>query len=358
MNWSDERYVRLYTRDTPDWLFWSWQSRALLPLLMRKVDRAGVLDLGRCGNRGLAVAVGLPVEVADAGLAGLLEDGCVSLVDSVLVIRNFIEAQESAQTDAQRQRERRARHRVEAERGVTQRDNPSQNVTGGHAASQIVTGGHAASRDVTPAVPAVPAVPEEPLSAGADAAAGTTDRPTDKTPARQEPHARKATKTMRKKPVEDPAVMKQRREDADQFIARYRALWQSPDAAMTTPQFFTWTSLWKKHGGPKLLACLEQVGTDESGRAYWTLGRCCTNALLDVGGRARGNGPGRRHHPDDNEPRPPYLRPFQDPTPEEKAAMRKLSDEIEAQNVARHEAMLARQAARRQAAESAEKAPV
>ena len=43
MDWANERYVRLYTRDTVTWKMWPWEARAIFPLLMRKVDRAGVL---------------------------------------------------------------------------------------------------------------------------------------------------------------------------------------------------------------------------------------------------------------------------------------------------------------------------
>lgn len=44
MNWSDERYVKLYERDT---LTWPWQAKCVFALLLRKVDRSGVLDTGR-----------------------------------------------------------------------------------------------------------------------------------------------------------------------------------------------------------------------------------------------------------------------------------------------------------------------
>lgn len=51
MNWSDERYVRLFTRDTVTWLRWSFETRAIFCLMLRKVDRSGVLETGRAyGN--------------------------------------------------------------------------------------------------------------------------------------------------------------------------------------------------------------------------------------------------------------------------------------------------------------------
>jgi hypothetical protein len=50
MRWPDESYVKLYTRDTPTWRAMAWQARALLPLLMRKVDKAGLMECGSLGR--------------------------------------------------------------------------------------------------------------------------------------------------------------------------------------------------------------------------------------------------------------------------------------------------------------------
>lgn len=112
MRWEDERYVRVYTRDTPDWMVWPWQSRALLPLLMRKLDRQGVIELGKHGVTALAAAVALPVEVVEAGLAGLLTDGCVIRNGSRLVMRNFIRGQEAVASAKLRQKTWRDREKI------------------------------------------------------------------------------------------------------------------------------------------------------------------------------------------------------------------------------------------------------
>lgn len=142
MRWEDERYVRLYTRDTVDWEMLPWQSRALFPLLLRKVDRAGIIQLGKHGTRGLSSVVGLPVEVTEPGLAGLLDDGSAELHGDALVIKNFIEAQEATASDSKRAREYRERHR----NGITNRDNDvtdcDATVTGNHDASRAVTTRH------------------------------------------------------------------------------------------------------------------------------------------------------------------------------------------------------------------------
>jgi hypothetical protein len=126
MRYEDERYVRLYTRDTTTWLLLPWQGRALLPLILRKVDRAGIMDLGEDGTEALAAHVGLPIDVVEVGLEALLRRGVLVLrQDGLLVWPRFIEAQEARQSDRARARAARERARDMAsaiERGVTDRD--------------------------------------------------------------------------------------------------------------------------------------------------------------------------------------------------------------------------------------------
>lgn len=159
MRWEDERYVRLYTRNTVEWEMLPWESRCLWPLILRAVDRAGLLDLGKHGAKGLAALVKVPADFAETGLKGLLDDGCAELRGTVIVIPNFIEAQEATQSDAQRKRESRERARALANsEPVTNRDHESQNVTDGHENGQKVTNGHNLSQAVTSghSVPSLP----------------------------------------------------------------------------------------------------------------------------------------------------------------------------------------------------------
>jgi hypothetical protein len=144
MDWSNEPYVRVYTRDTKTWLKLRWEGQTLLMMLFRKVDRAGVLDDIDDPVDDLTLMTGLPVEVVEVGLRRLLEMEVVAINDGQLVIPNYIEAQESSKTDRQRQRECRERRRARAlvtkrDHGVTERDKKSQPVTGGHELSQPVT---------------------------------------------------------------------------------------------------------------------------------------------------------------------------------------------------------------------------
>ena len=114
VRWEDERYVRFYTRNTPEWLAMSWHARALFGLLMREVDRAGILKVGKLGLRGVAVAVTAPYVEIESPLKELLSDGCVRFDETagLVMLPNYIEAQESSQSDAARKRASRERARA------------------------------------------------------------------------------------------------------------------------------------------------------------------------------------------------------------------------------------------------------
>jgi len=156
VNWSDERYVRVYTRDTPEWLALSFTAQGLFLLLLRKVDRSGVLPLGKLGRRAVAVVVNHPGEWPrlEPALNELAADGCIEIHGSVLVIPNFIAAQESVMSGAQRSREWRERGREERKAAALRGDAPSRPGDG------TSTGGDAASRSVTPCDPSLPSLAE------------------------------------------------------------------------------------------------------------------------------------------------------------------------------------------------------
>lgn len=143
MDWANERYARVYTRDTTTWKLLTWEARALLVLLLRKVDRMGVLEVGLDGHLGVAAHVEMPPEVVEAALYQLLARGVVVETDGAYVLPNFLEAQEAVQTEAHRSREYRARKR-DAALNVTKRDGVVTN------RDETVTVRHMASRSVTP----------------------------------------------------------------------------------------------------------------------------------------------------------------------------------------------------------------
>jgi hypothetical protein len=162
MRWDDEPYVRLYKRETPEWCLLSWQARALFYELLKRVDMAGLLMVGKSGIRGLAGLVRMPLDVVQGALYGedgLLADGCVVEVEGGYIIPNYVEAQQAKQSDRVRKAEQRARDRAAKLDEANAKAAESRDVTSGHALSAQAhepdTGGHpvtnrdTASRSVT-----------------------------------------------------------------------------------------------------------------------------------------------------------------------------------------------------------------
>lgn len=162
-DYGDERYVRLLTRDTPGWLGMPWQGRALLPLLLRKLDRSGVLEVGDEDlGEIIAAMVHVPSEVVSVGLAALLKRETIRVANGVLVAPNYLAIQETPKSDKERARESRERRRANAVdvtklRTVTP---PSRNVTIGHETSpdRDVSSLHTVPPVPGHTVPPVPAV--------------------------------------------------------------------------------------------------------------------------------------------------------------------------------------------------------
>lgn len=154
MNYQDERYVRVYTRDSLTWVSWSWETRAVFVLLLRKVDRAGVLDTGSMPKaKAVSLLVGVPQEVAEVAVKQLIDDGTATETPTAIVFPRFLDAQECKQSDAHRQRESRLNRRTKAvsERiHETDGHTVSHGVTDGHTVSPTVTDGHTVSQQVTP----------------------------------------------------------------------------------------------------------------------------------------------------------------------------------------------------------------
>lgn len=118
MHFEDERFVKIYTRDTVTWKLLGWEGRCVLVMLLRKVDRAGCLDVPPEGMEGLCLLLDLPEDITDRGLSACLRRGCVVHTGTVLTIPRFSAGQESRQSDKLRQQESRAKRRDCAMRGV------------------------------------------------------------------------------------------------------------------------------------------------------------------------------------------------------------------------------------------------
>jgi hypothetical protein len=115
VDWSNERYVRIYTRDTKTWKLLGWEGQAVLCLLARRFDRSGLLDDVRSGEDvALMIGGGFPEEIASIGLDKILKHDVMVLTAGGLLWPNFMEAQESSKSNTQRQREFRDKRRAEA----------------------------------------------------------------------------------------------------------------------------------------------------------------------------------------------------------------------------------------------------
>lgn len=158
MNYEDERYARLYVRDTVTWKRWDWRARFVFMSMLRKADRAGVIDVGGEAEDGLAVILEMPVDIVRDGMHQLEASGTVRRAPTSFVMPNFMHAQECKQSDTLRQqisRERRRSSAIDAsyDSAVTDGHRPSEDVTDSHSMSQTVTDGHSFRAVPSRAVP-------------------------------------------------------------------------------------------------------------------------------------------------------------------------------------------------------------
>lgn len=141
MDWSNEDYVRVYIRETPDDLDLSWQALALWRMLLTKFDRSGLIPV-RKGWESIARLIRWPVEVVAEAGPELVTDGRIRVVDAGLFAPNFVAAQTATKSDKARQRESRDRRRAAAE-AMNDVELPDSR----HAVSHdVTTGSHAVTQ--------------------------------------------------------------------------------------------------------------------------------------------------------------------------------------------------------------------
>lgn len=99
VDWSDEPYVRVYTRTTPTLARLGWEGRAVLWELMRIVDRSGQLDTQSPADD-IAALTGLPVDVVDVGLRRLVATSTVASDSGRVWLPNFVAAQQAQRSNA------------------------------------------------------------------------------------------------------------------------------------------------------------------------------------------------------------------------------------------------------------------
>lgn len=144
MDFEDEHYVRIYTKDTKTWLRWGWEGQTVFQFVMRKFDKAGILDDIDDPVEDVALLTGLPVEIVRVGLARVLKSETFILRGRRLLSPNYIKGQTAKRSDAARAKDSRDRRRAHA-----MQEPESHDVTPRHAASHNVTEHHESETDVT-----------------------------------------------------------------------------------------------------------------------------------------------------------------------------------------------------------------
>lgn len=175
MDFANERYVRWYVRDTTTFKRLKFEGQCVLGLLLRKADRAGVIDIGPDVEPWEAAVLhieGCPEKFARLGMARLLKERVIVHDGDRLVFPRYIEANETPMSDKQRAKESRAKratldpheqlrlplqplaHSPRRAAADPSSQPPSQNVTPASRnvsqPSRAVTPRHAESHAVTP----------------------------------------------------------------------------------------------------------------------------------------------------------------------------------------------------------------
>jgi hypothetical protein len=140
VDWHNEEYVRVYTRETADDLDLSWQALALWRAVLVRFDRSGIIA-ARNGWLSVSRMTRIPLEVVEAAGPELLRDGRLKQVEGGFWAPNFIDAQTATKSDKVRQKASRDRRRSEAASQVL--NTPSAETAIRHEASHDVTSGHA-----------------------------------------------------------------------------------------------------------------------------------------------------------------------------------------------------------------------
>jgi hypothetical protein len=164
VDYSDEPYVRKYTRKTATNRLLGWEGRAVLDAMLGEFDPAGVFDFRGDLVLSIRAVTDIPVEVVRVGLQRLIETETWIANGRQLVWPTLEEAQNCNRSERLRQRESRKARAVKAANDVTPAAPAVTNVTAGHSQSQLVT--------LPPSAPSLPPThPEECLSSPPKAAA-------------------------------------------------------------------------------------------------------------------------------------------------------------------------------------------
>lgn len=148
MDFSDEPYVRKYTRKTVTNRLLGWEGRAVLDAMLGEFDPAGIFEIRGDAARCIMAVTEIPLEVVKLALQRLIETETWVVTARSITWPTYEEAQNCMRSDRIRKRESR---RARSAQSVTGADTIGRAVTN-------VTSGHAESREVTlpPSAPSHP----------------------------------------------------------------------------------------------------------------------------------------------------------------------------------------------------------
>src|ERR1044071_3691154 len=156
MDFSDEPYVRKYTRKTLTWKLLGWEGRAVLDAMLGEFDAAGLFAIRGDAAVCISAVTDIPIEVVRTGLARLVETETWVVGARGITWPSYEEAQNGRRSDRLRRRESRRARSAQAVTDVTSRHGESRpSVTD-------VTSGHIASPSLPLLPPSAPSHPERP----------------------------------------------------------------------------------------------------------------------------------------------------------------------------------------------------
>lgn len=115
MNYEDENWIKVYTRDTAGWLALEWQARGLMLEIARKLPKhTGELSLGRRGLEALGALIRAPWAEIEPYVHMLLEEGCLEYDQDRQLIRDpqHVDRQRAVSSGARRTEAWRDRKRT------------------------------------------------------------------------------------------------------------------------------------------------------------------------------------------------------------------------------------------------------
>ncbi len=125
MEWNDEHYVKLFTRNTLTWKSWTWEARTVFLMLLRRVNMAGFLETGDLDPvEAIALQIDVPAHIVEIGLKQLLKSKTCELLDQAVLISKFVDAQETPKSPQQAKRDHR--ERVKTRRRTAGKTNQSE----------------------------------------------------------------------------------------------------------------------------------------------------------------------------------------------------------------------------------------